>query len=135
MQDARTARRPAEASGRTTTRLYLSHAGRYRERALKRLLRDIGYFFVLALMVVGVTGIIYHAIGEGGWIERFFGELFDRDISAIAVILLGLALAGWLARRWLAANQANALFNDFVLYAMVALGVLFLGRLVMYGAL
>lgn len=102
---------------------------------MKRLLRDIGYFFVLVLMVIGVTGVIYHAIGENGWIERFFGGLLNQALSTIAAILLGLLLMGWLARRWLMASQANALLNDFLMYAMVALGVLFLGRVVMYGTL
>lgn len=102
---------------------------------MKRLLRDIGYFLIVAVMVVGIIGVMSHAIGEGGWIERFFGGLLDQTISAIVVIVLGLALIGWLARRWLVASQANALFNDFLMYAMVALGIVFITRLVLYGTL
>jgi hypothetical protein len=110
-------------------------AAAFRGERMNRLLRDIGYFLILALMVIGITGVIYHSIGEGGWVERFFGGLLDQSISAIVLIVLGVLLVVWLARRWLIASQANALFNDFLMYAMVALGVLFLGRLVMYGAL
>jgi hypothetical protein len=102
---------------------------------MNRLLRDIGYFLILALMVLGITGVIYHAIGENGWIERFFGGLLDQSISAIVLIILGVLLVIWLTRRWLIASQANALFNDLLMYAMVALGVFFLGRLVLNGAL
>jgi hypothetical protein len=102
---------------------------------MNRLLRDIGYFFILVLMVVGITGVIYHAIGDDGWIERFFGGLLDQSISAIVLVILGVLLVVWVGRRWLIASQANALFNDFLMYAMVALGVFFLGRLLMYGAL
>ncbi|MPZ42303.1 MAG: hypothetical protein GEV05_02670 [Betaproteobacteria bacterium] len=102
---------------------------------MNRLLRDIGYFLILALMVIGITGVIYHSIGENGWVERFFGDLLDHSVSAIVLIVLGVLLVVWLARRWLVASQANALFNDLLMYAMVALGVLFLGRLMMYGAL
>ena len=100
-----------------------------------RLLRDIGYFLVLALMVIGITGVMYHAIGKQGWIERFFGGLLHQGISTLVVILLGLSLIGVLGRRWLRASQANALFNDFLMYAMVALGMVFLSRLVMHGTL
>jgi hypothetical protein len=102
---------------------------------MNRLLRDIGYFFILALMIIGITGIIYHAIGEDGWIKRFLGDMLDHGIMALVLGILGVLLIGWLARRWLVANQANALFNDFLMYAMVALGMFFLGRLVMYGGL
>jgi len=102
---------------------------------MNRLLRDIGYFFILALMIIGITGVIYHAIGNDGWIERFFGSVLDHGFMAIVLIVLGVLLIGWLARRWMIASQANALFNDFLMYAMVALGVLFLGRLLMYGSL
>lgn len=102
---------------------------------MKRLLRDITYFIVLVMMVVGVTGVIFHAIGEDGWIERFLGGLLNQAFTTVGAIVLGLALSGWLARRWLIATQANALFNDFLMYAMVALGVLFVGRLAMYGTL
>jgi hypothetical protein len=101
---------------------------------MNRLLRDIGYFLILALMVIGITGVIYHAIGEQGWIAGFLGDLIDHSISAIVLIALGVLLVVWLARRWLIATQANALFNDFLMYAMVALGLFFLGRLVLYGS-
>lgn len=100
-----------------------------------RLLRDIGYFVILLLMIVGVTGVLVHAIGENGWIERFFGVLVHQGMAAIFGIVLGLLVVGWLARRWLIASQRNVLLNDFLMYAMVALGALFLARLVLYGTL
>ena len=102
---------------------------------MNRLLRDIGYFFILALMIIGITGVIVHSVGPEGWIERFFGGILDHGIMAVVLGLLGVLLIGWLARRWLIANQANALFNDFLMYAMVALGMFFLGRLILYGGL
>ena len=103
--------------------------------AMSRLLRDIGYFLILLVMIVGLTGIIYHTIGVDGWLERFFGGLLQQDLATVVALLAGVALAGWLARRWLIATQTNALFNDFLMYAMVALGLVFLARLVLYGSL
>ncbi len=102
---------------------------------MTRLLRDIGYFVVLCLMILGVGGVMYHAIGEDGWIERFFGGVLDQGVGTILAVLVGLVLAGWLIRRWLIASQRHALFNDFLMYGMVALGVLFVGRLLMNGSL
>lgn len=102
---------------------------------MNRLLRDICYFLILILMVVGITGVIFHAVGADGWIGRFFGGLVDQGISTAVMVFLGLGCIGWLARRWLIATQANALFNDFLVYAMIALGVFFFARLVLYGTL
>jgi hypothetical protein len=93
-----------------------------------RLLRDIGYFVILCLMVVGVGGIIYHAIGRDGWIEHFISGMLSQGITTALVILAGVAYAGWLVRRWLIATQRNALFNDMLMYGMVALGLFFVGR-------
>jgi hypothetical protein len=102
---------------------------------MNRLLRDIAYFLILLLMIVGLTGLIFHTIGEEGWIERFFGGLLRQDFAAIAAILAGVALAVWFVRRWMIATRTNALFNDFLMYAMVALGLLFSARILLYGTL
>ena len=99
-----------------------------------RLLRDIGYFIILCLMVVGVGGILYHTIGAGGWIERLLGDMFGLGPTTAIAILVGVVFAGWLIRRWLIASQRNALFNDFLMYGMVALGLLFLGRWLIGGS-
>jgi len=101
---------------------------------MTRLLRDIGYFCVLALMIIGVGGIIYHAVRKDGWIESFTGSVFDQSVSTALAVLVGLVVAGWLTRRWLIASQRHALFNDFLMYGMVALGVIFLGRWFLHGA-
>ncbi|MCC6531776.1 MAG: hypothetical protein IT531_04440 [Burkholderiales bacterium] len=100
---------------------------------MKRLIRDIGYFAILCLMIVGMGGVIYHAIGKDGWIERFLGGVLDQGLASVAGILIGLVLGAWLIRRWLLATQRHALFNDFLMYGMVALGVLFIGRLLLHG--
>lgn len=101
---------------------------------MTRLLRDIGYFCILVLMIIGVGGIIYHAVGKDGWIERFTGGVFGQSIGTALVVLVGLVVAGWLTRRWLIASQRHALFNDFLMYGMVALGVIFLGRWLLQGS-
>jgi len=101
---------------------------------MTRLLRDIGYFCILALMIVGVGGVIYHAVRKDGWIDHFMGGVVDHSVGTVIVVLIGLVLAGWLTRRWLIASQRNALFNDFLMYGIVALGVIFLGRWLLHGS-
>lgn len=101
---------------------------------MTRLIRDIGYFAILCLMITGVGGVIYHAIGTDGWIERVLGGVFQQGIGTVLVVVIGVAVGAWIIRRWLVATQTNALFNDFLMYGLVALGVLFIGRLLMYGS-
>lgn len=100
---------------------------------MKRLLRDIGYFVILCLMIIGVGGLVYNAVGKDGWIGRFLGGVLDQGFGTILAVVIGLAVGGWLTRRWFIASQRHALFNDFLMYGMVALGVLFLGRWFMQG--
>jgi len=98
---------------------------------MTRLLRDIGYFIILCLMIIGVGGVLYHAIGREGWIESFMSGVLSQGISTAVVVLIGVVYAGWLIRRWLIATQRNALFNDMLMYGMVALGLVFVGRWMM----
>ena len=101
---------------------------------MKRLLRDIGYFAIFSLMVLGIVGVMYHAVGKDGWIDKLLGEIFNRGVGIAIAVAVGLGATWWLGRRMLHATQTNALFNDFLMYGLVALGLLFVGRLVLYGS-
>src|SRR5262245_65518616 len=100
---------------------------------MKRLLRDIGYFAVFCLMILGIMGVLYHALGKDGWIEKFLGSIIDQGIG----ILLGVVIAGaviwWLGRRMLLATQTNKAINDLMMYGFIALGLFFVARLLMHG--
>jgi hypothetical protein len=98
-----------------------------------RLLRDIGYFAIFALMVLGIIGVMYHAIGKDGWIDKFLGDVLLQGVGTAIGILIGIGVIWWVGRRVMLATQTNALFNDFLMYGLVALGLLFLGRLLLHG--
>lgn len=102
---------------------------------MTKLIRDIGYFAILCLMIIGVVGIMYHAIGKDGWIAQLMSGLVTEGVGTILGVLAGIIAAGWLARRWLIATQTNVLFNDFLMYGLVAVGLFFLGRVMMQGSL
>jgi len=99
-----------------------------------KLLRDMGYFGILCLMVLGVGGLIYHAVGKEGWIDRLLGGLFHHGIGTAVGLVIGTSAILWVGRRWMLATQSNQLFNDFLMYGMVALGLFFVGRYAMLGA-
>jgi hypothetical protein len=102
--------------------------------ATKRLLRDIGYFLIFVLMIFGIVGVLYHALGKEGWIDKILGGVLDQGIGAAIGIAIGVLMAWWLGRRVLHATQTNALFNDFLMYGLVALGLFFIGRLTLHGS-
>ena len=101
---------------------------------MKRLLRDIGYFGVFALMVLGIIGVMYQAVGKDGWIDKFLGEIINRGVGVAIGVVVGIGVVVWLGQRVLHATRTNALFNDFLMYGFMALGILFLGRLLLHGS-
>ena len=102
---------------------------------MKRLLRDIGFFAIFCLMILGIVGVLAHAIGRGGWIERFLGTVIDEGIGIIIGVLIAGAAMWWVGRRILLATQTNKAFNDALMYGLIALGVFFFARLLIYGTL
>ena len=100
---------------------------------MKRLLRDIGYFTVFCLMILGIIGVLYHALGKDGWIDRFLGGVIDQGIGILVGVVIAGAIIWWLGRRILLETQTNKMFNDFLMYGLVALGVLFVARLLLHG--
>jgi hypothetical protein len=101
---------------------------------MNRLIRDIGYFAIFCLMVLGIIGVLYHALGKDGWIDKVMGGLFRHEVGTVIGILLGVGASWWLGRRLMHVTQTNALFNDFLMYGLVALGLLFAGRLLLNGS-
>jgi len=100
-----------------------------------KLLRDIAYFAIFCLMVLGIGGVMYHAVGKGGWIERGFGGAFDQGLGAAVALLVGGGLIVWFGRRWMVGKRSQTILNDFLLYGVVVLGLVFAGRLILYGSL
>ena len=100
---------------------------------MKRLMRDIGYFAIFCLMILGIIGVLYHALGKDGWIDRFLGVIIDQGVGILIGVVIGGAVIWWVGRRILLATQTNKVFNDFLMYGLVALGVLFCVRLLMHG--
>ena len=101
---------------------------------MKRLLRDIGYFSVFCLMILGIVGVLVHALGKDGWIERALGAMVDQGVGIIIGVVITGAVVWWIGRRILLATQANKGFNDVLMYGLVALGVFFFVRLLMHGS-
>jgi len=100
---------------------------------MKRLLRDIGYFTIFCLMILGIMGVLYHALGKDGWIDRFMGGVMDQGVGILVGVVIAGGLIWYIGRRIMLSTQTNKMFNDFMMYGLVALGVLFVARLLLHG--
>ena len=100
---------------------------------MKRLLRDMAYFFVFCLMILGIVGVLVHALGKDGWIDRALGGIVDQGIGIILGVVIMGAVLWWIGRRILLATQANKAFNDVLMYGLIVLGVFFFARLLLHG--
>ena len=100
---------------------------------MKRLMRDIGYFAIFCLMILGITGVLSHALGRDGWIDRFLGVIVDQGIGILVGVVITGAVIWWLGRRILLATQTNKAFNDILMYGLVVLGLFFVARLLLHG--
>ena len=88
-----------------------------------------GSFVILVLVVLGIGGTMYHAIGSDGLVVNLFSRLLSQNFVIALVGLVALGLAFWLGRRWLRDTQANQLFNDGLMYTVAALGLVYAVRL------
>ena len=100
---------------------------------MKRLLRDIGYFSIFCLMILGIVGVLVHALGKDGWIEKALGAIVDQAVGIIIGVVITGAVVWWIGRRILLSTQANKGFNDVLMYGLVLLGVYFFARLLLHG--
>lgn len=100
-----------------------------------RLIRDLGYFLIFCLMLLGIGGTMYHAMGREGWLDRVLGNIFHHGLGSVLVAIVGGGLVFWYVRRMTVARRSNHAFNDLWMYGVIALGLVFAGRLVMLGHL
>jgi len=100
-----------------------------------RLIRDLGYFLIFCLMLLGIGGTMYHAMGKEGWVDRVLGSIFHHGLGTALVGIFGAAIVIWYFRRMTVARRSANALNDLWMYGVIALGLLFAGRLMIYGHL
>ncbi|MGA8051060.1 MAG: hypothetical protein WCA09_12875 [Burkholderiales bacterium] len=91
------------------------------------LLRTLGGFWLLALVVLGVCGSIFKIAAPDGWIARALGSDASVGAAAMASVLF-IGVMGWFARDWASPAEENRI-ADLVLYSFAAAGLLFMVRM------
>lgn len=103
---------------------------------MKSLLTTLGSILVGGLIMLGIGGIAYHLFRENGWISQGLGALWNAQFQApvMTVILIIAAIFVFKALRGAqVGNKRESKIPDFILFAFIATGIFFLGRLLTSG--
>jgi hypothetical protein len=103
---------------------------------MKQILEYLQSFVVIGLVLAGIGGLSYHLFREEGWIENALGNIWDLSVQyplIVVTTLVGAVLIGkaWRDRR-IATGRTSRL-PDFIIYALMAAGVFFIGRFFVHG--
>ncbi len=88
-------------------------------------------FAISASVLVGIGGSIYKLIEPEGWFVQAFGHSFGLGAALLAA-LLGAAAVVWALPGYLPSQRAR--IADTVVYGFAAAGLLYLGKLLVYGS-
>lgn len=95
-----------------------------------------GSLLVGALILLGIGGIVYHLFRDDGWIAKGLGALWEAHYQApimtIILIVAALFVVKTLHSAQIGGKRENKI-PDFVLFAFIATGIFFLGRLITTG--
>lgn len=104
---------------------------------MKSLLTTIGTLFVGALILLGIGGIFYHLFRDGGWFSQGLGALWRAQYQAPVITIILIIAAIFVFRTLYTSQQIggkrDSKIPDFVLFAFIATGIFFLGRLITTG--
>ena len=105
---------------------------------MKQLLEYVESFVVIVLVLFAITGFSYHLFRDDGWIEAAVGSAWDVSVRYPLIALPVMVAAVVLSKTW---NQARLTHGhvsklpDFVIYALMAAGAVFIVRYFWYGNL
>jgi len=90
----------------------------------------------LSLLLLGIGGIVFKALGTDGWLPSALAVAWDQGpgylVAAVVALLLG---STWLSRTLTRRSDTTSHSADALVYACLALGVFFATRLYITGTL
>lgn len=102
---------------------------------MKQFLAVLESLITVVLVLAGLAGISYSAFREGGWVTQGMGKISDAYVNypliAFGVtIALFFAFRAWSGRR--NHGRGGKVF-DYIVYALMATGIYFIGHYVLTG--
>jgi hypothetical protein len=90
---------------------------------------------LVALALMGITGVLYHALAPNGFIRAWAGVVWAGHPIFATLVLVGLVAMALTARSQRGSFQRVVGRSDLPLYISVALGTFFAARWVFSGVL
>lgn len=103
---------------------------------MKSLLTTLGSLLVGALIMLGIGGTAYHLFRENGLLAQGLGALWSAQYEAPMMVLVLVIAAFFVVKALRGAqvgNKPDSKIPDFILFAFIATGIFFLGRLLTTG--
>ncbi len=102
---------------------------------MKQILVVLEAMVTLVLVLAAIVGISYHAFREEGWVSQGFGKISDAYINTPLIALAVTIAAIFAIRAWRGRDGrgARSRIFDYVIYALMAVGIYFIGRYVVTG--
>lgn len=103
---------------------------------MRAILTTLGAFLVGGLILLGIGCIAYHLFREDGWFSHGLGALwrahYQTPVMTIILIIAAIFVAKSLYGAQIGGKRESRI-PDFVLFAFIATGIFFLGRLITTG--
>ncbi len=103
---------------------------------MKNLLSTVGSILVGGLILLGIGGIAYHLFRDDGLISQGLGALWKAHYQAPLMTIILIIAAIFVFKSLYGAQiggKRESSIPDFVLFAFIATGIFFLGRLITIG--
>jgi hypothetical protein len=98
-------------------------------------MQTILLILVFGLLWLGFVGLAYQTLRDGGWVDGILGRLWAQHPTTIMIVVFATCAAA--ARLKLKATPAQMFGKrgDYLLYAGIAAGLYFAGKLAWTGSL
>ncbi len=96
----------------------------------------LGSVLVGALILLGIGGIAWHLFRDDGWVSQGLGALWDAHYQTPVLTIILIVAALFVIRALHSAQiggKRESKIPDLVLFAFIATGIFFLGRLLTTG--
>jgi len=102
---------------------------------MKQIFESLESIITVVLVFAGIIGVAYHGFRDGGWVEQGFGKVtgayMQYPIVALAVTIVGVY--GFIKFRQRKITGGRSKFFDYIIYAMMIVGIYFIGNFIVTG--
>jgi len=98
----------------------------------------LGFLYSLTLAglgLLGMVGIVYHALAPEGWFSGWLGRLWNRHPVFACLVLIGLLVTALAARNQVSRQRFERGGSEAPFYFFVAVGTFFAGSVLIFGTL